>query len=125
MGQRLHVNQPSSRTLTRERQLRAWHAGVSRCPNMHGECCPDFSCCRPQLAWSRAQRGAFIAAGPAEREQMLLGVLGNAMTSLGFTANFKAAAQVEETRRAALVPGQQHSAWKRLKKLLSFFKKTK
>jgi len=42
-----------------------------------GECCPDFSCCRPDLIWPREKRYAFVAANAEQRENMLFGALVN------------------------------------------------
>jgi hypothetical protein len=59
--------------LSPEKQLEAWAAGNSVCPSTTGECCPDFSCCRPKLAWSMTERARFIAADQGTREKMMLG----------------------------------------------------
>lgn len=58
-----------------EQQLAEWLAGRPSCPNSRGECCPDFSCCCPELLWPLAMRSRFVAAGDAERERMLVGSL--------------------------------------------------
>lgn len=42
-----------------------------------GECCPDFSCCKPENIWSKERRYAFLAASGADRERMLFGALFN------------------------------------------------
>ena len=42
-----------------------------------GECCPDFSCCRPDLIWNRERRFAFVAANSEIRTNMLVGALVN------------------------------------------------
>lgn len=62
---------------------RPWHnpwAPGETAPNYScegGECCPDFSCCRPDLIWPREKRYAFVAAGEEKREHMLVGSLAN------------------------------------------------
>ncbi len=61
--------------MTPAEQIARWVAGEPRCPNDRGECCPDFSCCRPSLLWPEAARRAFAAAAQPEREHMLLGSL--------------------------------------------------
>ncbi len=61
---------------TPDDQLKRWAAGESLCPNTNGECCPDFSCCRPKLKWPPEKRAKFVAAGQREREKMLMGALG-------------------------------------------------
>jgi len=42
-----------------------------------GECCPDFSCCVPDMIWAKERRYAFVAADHATRSQMLRGALVN------------------------------------------------
>jgi hypothetical protein len=37
----------------------------------NGECCPDFSCCRPELLWPTKMRESFILASPEKRDEML------------------------------------------------------
>lgn len=69
--------------MTPDEQLTLWCDGISKCPNSNNECCPDFSCCNPRLAWPLAQRKAFreaIFLGNHElAEKMLLGTLAAAM----------------------------------------------
>ena len=71
----LVVPMPADPDLSRDEQTRHWVNGTSLCPNAAGECCPDFSCCRPKLRWAKAKRETFAAVGQAEREKMLLGAL--------------------------------------------------
>jgi hypothetical protein len=66
-------------SITPEQQLEAWTKGESLCPNTRGECCPDFSCCRPKLLWPPEKRAAFVAANQGTREKMLMGSLGAAI----------------------------------------------
>jgi len=40
-----------------------------------GECCPDFSCCDPALAWSPEQRSIFSAASKETRTAMLMNTM--------------------------------------------------
>jgi hypothetical protein len=84
--------------MTSEEQLKLWVAGVS----VHnddvwynvvddagnvvdqkklegGECCPDFSCCEPELLQPVEVRRAFVAAGEREREKFLMAFLGAAV----------------------------------------------
>jgi hypothetical protein len=42
-----------------------------------GECCPDFSCCRPDMIWNRERRYAFVGADDDTRSQMLFGAIFN------------------------------------------------
>ncbi len=49
-------------------QLNQWLAGNP----IHAEqCCPDFSCCRPELLWPREERQIFIDR-PELRDGMLM-----------------------------------------------------
>lgn len=61
--------------VTPDEQLELWKRGEPRCPNDRGECCPDFSCCRPMLLWPAEKREAFCASTQDVREQMMLGSL--------------------------------------------------
>jgi hypothetical protein len=67
-------------TITPEQQLEAWASGDSVCPSTKGECCPDFSCCQPKLAWAPERRASFVAADQGMREKMLMGSLGSAIS---------------------------------------------
>jgi hypothetical protein len=61
---------------TPDEQLQRWAAGDAVCPNTRHECCPDFACCKPQLAWPPEKRARFVAADPGTREKMMMGSLG-------------------------------------------------
>lgn len=52
-------------------QLEAWVDARSVHNHRFNECCPDFSCCRPELLASEDVRRAFQQAGPETREAML------------------------------------------------------
>lgn len=59
---------------------RPWHNPLSPLGPEHeglggGECCPDFSCCRPGMLWSKARREAFVAASGSDRRKMMRGAL--------------------------------------------------
>jgi hypothetical protein len=58
-----------------DEQLAQWVAGTSICPNTRHECCPDFSCCHPDMAWPLEKRAKFAAAPQGEREKMMMGAL--------------------------------------------------
>lgn len=51
------------RTMSSEEQLERWVAGDSVHNGNPGdndsECCPDFSCCKPELKWSQDLRIRF------------------------------------------------------------------
>lgn len=68
-----------SRQLTPERQLEGWLAGRPSCPNTRGECCPDFSCCKPELMADEETRRRFVDAEDLDRHSMLAGFLGAAV----------------------------------------------
>lgn len=55
-----------------DEQLGRWVAGDSQHNHVHNECCPDFSCCCPELAWSTELRIQFMESGPDDRLVMLL-----------------------------------------------------
>lgn len=64
------------RSVAPEEQLSLWIAGESTCPNTSGECCHDFSCCRPNLRWPAERRTKFLSAAQGDREKMLMGSMG-------------------------------------------------
>lgn len=65
--------------MTADEQLAEWVKGNSQCPNDRDECCPDFSCCQPELLADEATRIAFADATEETRFSMLGGFLGAAM----------------------------------------------
>ena len=65
--------------MTNAEQLAKWAAGES----IHGDqCCPDFSCCEPELKAPDAERRLFMER-PELREQLCIGYLGRALAALG------------------------------------------
>lgn len=60
-------------------QLREWVAGNPTHNEVRNECCPDFSCCQPELLWPEEQRELFANADDRMREAMLLMSLGAAL----------------------------------------------
>jgi len=73
-------------TVTPDDQLRRWADGDPVCPNTAGECCPDFSCCRPHLLWPEEKRRRFVAADPKTRNGMLAGALASLVDDAGVKA---------------------------------------
>jgi hypothetical protein len=71
---------------TPDEQLARWVAGESVCPNTSHECCPDFSCCRPKLAWPLDKRARYAAAPQGEREKMMMGALAALTEAAGVNA---------------------------------------
>jgi hypothetical protein len=61
-----------SKALTPERQLEEWRKGNSLCPNTRDECCPDFSCCKPELLAPQEVRDAYCT-GTRDQQLKLLG----------------------------------------------------
>lgn len=72
---------------TPDEQLQRWVAGESVCPNTKHECCPDFSCCKPNLKWSPEKRTKFMTASQGEREKMMMGALGAVVADAGVRAH--------------------------------------
>lgn len=63
---------------------RPWHN--TRSPNSdeicdEGECCPDFSCCVPELMWDEQKREIFASGNQIIREEMLINGLTNLLKS--------------------------------------------
>ncbi len=63
--------------MTHDEQVKLWVEGKS----VHGageynECCPDFSCCRPEFQAPKEEREKFAAAQLAGDEQTTMGMLG-------------------------------------------------
>ncbi len=67
-------------TTTYDEQLEAWLRGESLCPNANGECCPDFSCCRPELLAPVETRRAFVSGTEETRHHLLGGFLAEALS---------------------------------------------
>jgi hypothetical protein len=65
-----------------DEQLQGWLRGEPKCPNDRGECCPDFSCCVPELLAPEIERRAFVDADQETREEMLMGFLCGAVPAL-------------------------------------------
>lgn len=49
-----------------------------------GECCPDFSCCNPELQWSKDLRLKFKHADESTRSSMLSMALSSLLAKEGF-----------------------------------------
>lgn len=64
--------------MTSDEQLQLWLKGESKCPNDSGECCPDFSCCRPDLLLPLAERQRFVS-DPSSRDEIMFGALGKVL----------------------------------------------
>lgn len=64
-------------------QLTEWVAGNPIHNTLRDECCPDFSCCEPELMWPEETRKEFEVAGEDKRSQMLSMALGAALAHAG------------------------------------------
>ena len=65
-----------------EYQLKEWVSGNPIHNQVEDECCPDFSCCKPELLSPEDYRKTFTAANNEQREKMLFGFLGSALSEL-------------------------------------------
>lgn len=64
--------------MTFDEQLERWIAGESVHNDSRDECCPDFSCCKPELLAPMEVRKTFKDANEEDRMQMLMMFLGGA-----------------------------------------------
>ena len=64
-----------------DEQLKKWLDGESVCNKIDGECCPDFSCCKPQMKQPTEVRRTFFHASEEVREQMLLSFFSASLAS--------------------------------------------
>jgi hypothetical protein len=69
--------------MTCQEQLDEWVKGNSIHDVERGECCPDFSCCRPELLASQVERLTFNEH-PELRDRMLMKFLGAALKKMEF-----------------------------------------
>ena len=58
-----------------EEQLKLWVEGKSVHNQESNECCPDFSCCQPQLLAPKHERKAFLVAYQKKDEKTKMGML--------------------------------------------------
>ncbi len=76
---------PSGGIMTNDEQTERWASGESvhnGKERIDGECCPDFSCCVPELLWPKARR-EFFRDHPDAREEMLFGALAQGVQHMG------------------------------------------
>ena len=66
-------------------QVELWAQGVSIHNTVDDECCPDFSCCKPQMKASDEERQTFLNANEDERSLMCFKFLGTALAHLPST----------------------------------------
>ncbi len=59
-----------------DEQTQRWLGGKPVHNDVDGECCPDFSCCQPELLAPIETREAFVRANEDARMSMLMSFLG-------------------------------------------------
>lgn len=64
--------------MTVKEQLELWVAGKSVHNPTRDECCPDFSCCQPELQADKETREVFVRADENSQKEMLMMFLGGA-----------------------------------------------
>lgn len=70
--------------MTHDEQLAAWVDGDSQHgAGKHEDCCPDFSCCQPELLAPLAERKTFAAGNESTRNAMLGTFLGRMLAAAG------------------------------------------
>lgn len=69
--------------MTPQEQMELWVKGESIHNDERDECCPDFSCCKPELLASVAVRERFRDGTPQEQSSMLVDFLGALIKSEG------------------------------------------
>ena len=72
---------------SQQKQLEKWVAGESKHNAETDECCPDFSCCRPELLWPEDQRKLFRDR-PEIRDEMLMMSLSAAFGESAYVAGY-------------------------------------
>ncbi len=50
--------------------------------NMDYECCPDFSCCKPEQAWSKDQKLRFVKAYREDDQPLIMQMLTMSLDAL-------------------------------------------
>ncbi len=53
-------------------QLESWVSGNPQHDYIHNQCCPDFSCCRPDLLAPIEVRELFLAAYKSDNERVII-----------------------------------------------------
>ena len=61
-------------------QVKEWANGVSYHNDVEDECCPDFSCCKPELLAHEEIRKTFLNASREQRESMCYAFLGSSLS---------------------------------------------
>ena len=77
IDERLEAHEQSEMDAAREEQLKLWVEGTPEHCDATGECCPDFSCCKPELLASEDERRVFAEAVATSNEDLKMQMLGN------------------------------------------------
>lgn len=64
-------------------QTEEWVKGNAVHNYIDNECCPDFSCCKPELLQPKEIRETFLHAKEEQRLGMLFSFLGAGLSSMG------------------------------------------
>ena len=62
-------------------QVKHWADGISYHNDIDDECCPDFSCCKPEFLADKTIRETFKNANDEQRESLLFSFLGSALSN--------------------------------------------
>ena len=66
-----------------ENQVVEWAKGNPIHNNVDDECCPDFSCCKPDLLQPEFVRTTFLRASREQRESMCFSFLASGLAEFG------------------------------------------
>lgn len=80
--------------MTCREQLDEWVKGNSIHNKDRDECCPDFSCCRPELLASEIERRTFRNGDEKVRTEMLMMFLGAALAKMNVQAYIAGEAEI-------------------------------
>ena len=72
------------KAMTCEEQVRLWAKGLSVHNTTRDECCPDFSCCNPNIHTPQAVRRRFRDGDRKTRAKLLVGFLAGLLKGEGF-----------------------------------------
>ena len=93
---------PKSKDMTPQEQVELWVSGQSihNSSVLGGECCPDFSCCRPELLAPKEVREVFaeavITGNKKVEDRILMEFLGNLLSTIPVKTHIIG---LEESRR--------------------------
>lgn len=82
--------------MTSDEQLQLWLQGKPVHNHDPNECCPDFSCCQPQLLAPLEVREAFVVVDDSARDKWLMHFLSAAFAEMGKEASIYIAGREPE-----------------------------